>query len=143
MTRYSVKSMQRLSVVGQRPAIAPLLAPPLRATELGAFCFGSKLEWRIVQKIGQAIADYELVSDGDRIMVRVSGGKDSYVLLDALLLLRRKSPVQYEIVAVNLDRGWAGLSDRRTLLVSNLRAAASTAPSGETQALVAAGGAWG
>jgi tRNA 2-thiocytidine biosynthesis protein TtcA len=95
-------------VFGQAPPTLPPPAAPLRATELGAFRFGSKLERRIVQKAGQAIADYGLIDDGDRIMVCVSGGKDSYALLDALLLLRRKSPVRYELVAVNVDQGWPG-----------------------------------
>jgi tRNA 2-thiocytidine biosynthesis protein TtcA len=100
--------MHRLPVLGQ---LAPDTYPPsskLRTTELGAFKYASKLERRIVQKIGQAVADYDLISDGDRIMVCVSGGKDSYALLDALLLLRRKSPVRYELIAVNVDQGWPG-----------------------------------
>jgi tRNA 2-thiocytidine biosynthesis protein TtcA len=101
--------MQRLPVFGQAaPAPLPASALPLRATELGAFRYGSKLEKRIVQKVGQAIADYGLVSEGDKIMVCVSGGKDSYALLDALLLLARKSPVRYELIAVNVDQGWPG-----------------------------------
>src|SRR5437588_6876595 len=98
----------RLPVFGQTPAVIPAPAPPLRVTELGAFKFGSKLERRIVQKIGQATADFGLIDAGDRIMVCISGGKDSYALLDALLLLRRKSPVRYELVAVNVDQGWPG-----------------------------------
>jgi tRNA 2-thiocytidine biosynthesis protein TtcA len=102
--------MQKLPVFGQAqiPEAPPIPPPatPLRATELGAFKFGSKLERRIVQKIGAAVADYGLIDDGDRIMVCVSGGKDSYALLDALLLLRRKSPVRYELIAVNVDQGW-------------------------------------
>jgi tRNA 2-thiocytidine biosynthesis protein TtcA len=100
--------MQRLPVIGQAPTSLPPPATPLRATELGAFKFGSKLERRIVAKIGAAVADYGLISDGDRVMVCVSGGKDSYALLDALLLLRRKAPVRYELVAVNVDQGWPG-----------------------------------
>jgi tRNA 2-thiocytidine biosynthesis protein TtcA len=104
--------MQRLPVIGQASnslaTSPPAPATPLRATELGAFKFGSKLERRIVAKIGAAVADYGLISDGDRVMVCVSGGKDSYALLDALLLLRRKSPVRYELVAVNVDQGWPG-----------------------------------
>lgn len=98
----------RLPVFGQIPSTTPPPAPPLRTTELGAFKFGSKLERRIVQKIGQAVADYDLIADGDRIMVCVSGGKDSYALLDALLLLARKSPVRWSLVAVNVDQGWPG-----------------------------------
>jgi tRNA 2-thiocytidine biosynthesis protein TtcA len=98
----------RLPVFGQTPLAPPPPASPLRSTELGAFKFGSKLERRIVQKIGQAVADYELIADGDRIMVCISGGKDSYALLDALLLLARKSPVRYSLVAVNVDQGWPG-----------------------------------
>src|SRR5262245_19365221 len=98
----------RLPVFGQNSVELPPPAPPLRNTELGAFKFDSKLERRIVQKIGQAVADYDLIADGDRIMVCISGGKDSYALLDALLLLRRKSPVAYELVAVNVDQGWPG-----------------------------------
>jgi tRNA 2-thiocytidine biosynthesis protein TtcA len=98
----------RLPVFGQTAATPPRPATPLRPTELGAFKYGSKLERRIVGKIGAAVADYGLIADGDRIMVCVSGGKDSYALLDALLLLARKSPVRYELVAVNVDQGWPG-----------------------------------
>jgi tRNA 2-thiocytidine biosynthesis protein TtcA len=98
----------RLPVFGQVASTPPPPATPLRATELGAFKYGSKLERRIVGKIGAAVADYGLIDDGDRIMVCVSGGKDSYALLDALLLLSRKSPVRYELMAVNVDQGWPG-----------------------------------
>ena len=104
-----------------------LPATPLRVTELGAFKFGSKLERRIVQKIGQAVADFGLIDEGDRIMVCVSGGKDSYALLDALLLLARKSPVRYELVAVNVDQGWPGLPDRGHRRASRRRAASNIA----------------
>jgi tRNA 2-thiocytidine biosynthesis protein TtcA len=86
----------------------PVPAPPLRSTELGAFKFDSKLERRVVQKVGQAVADFDLIAEGDRVMVCVSGGKDSYALLDVLLLLQRKSPVRYSLVAVNVDQGWPG-----------------------------------
>jgi tRNA 2-thiocytidine biosynthesis protein TtcA len=103
--------MQKLPVLGQSSrstevsTIVPT-ATPLRATELGAFRFGSKLEKRIVGKTGAAIGDYGLLEEGDRVMVCISGGKDSYALLDVLLLLRRKSPIHYEVMAVNVDQGW-------------------------------------
>jgi tRNA 2-thiocytidine biosynthesis protein TtcA len=98
--------MQRLPVYGQPPELP--FAPPLRATELGAFRYGSKLERRIVRKVGAAVVDYGLIADGDRVMVCISGGKDSYAMLDALLLLKRKAPIEYDLVAVNVDQGWPG-----------------------------------
>jgi tRNA 2-thiocytidine biosynthesis protein TtcA len=102
--------MQKLPVLGQPAEFAGVVraATPLRATELGSFRFGSKLEKRIVAKVGAAVGDYGLLEDGDRVMVCVSGGKDSYALLDVLLLLRRKSPIRYDVIAVNVDQGWPG-----------------------------------
>jgi len=100
--------MQRLPVFGQTPTAPVEPATPLRQTELGAFRFGSKLERRIVSKVGQAVCDFSLLDEGDRVMVCVSGGKDSYALLDVLLLLARKAPVRFELFAVNVDQGWPG-----------------------------------
>lgn len=63
---------------------------------------------QIKRKVGKAIGDFKLIEEGDRIIVGVSGGKDSYTLLHVLEALRKKSPVRFELIAANIDPGFPG-----------------------------------
>ncbi|MBI3899814.1 MAG: tRNA 2-thiocytidine(32) synthetase TtcA [Gammaproteobacteria bacterium] len=87
-------------------------ASPLTRSQHKAEYEANKLAKRLRRAVGEAIGDFHMIEDGDKVMVCLSGGKDSYALLDILLFMREKAPIRFDIVAYNLDQRQPGFPEQ-------------------------------